>query len=122
MAVSNSTAVNISWFTPSNGSCIDHYTASVNGSTVRNLTTESNSIVVDELEQGRSYSFSVRAVDLIGRKGAVSETITLTMDGMENMFNKHFMIPVDYCYYTMFVETMLTNVIIVSLMISVAKH
>ena len=50
---------------------------------MRNYTTsDSTSIVVDELEQGLNYFFSVRAVDLIGREGTISETVTLTMDGM----------------------------------------
>ena len=77
-----SDAVNISWSLPSNSSCIDYYTVRVeNGSMIRNLTTDSTSIIINESEKGITYSFSVRAVDLIGRKGTVSETVTLTIDG-----------------------------------------
>ena len=91
MAAINSTAVNISWSTPSNSSCIDHYTVRVeNGSMIRNLTTDSTSIIIDGLGQGMIYSFSVRGVDIGGKEGTVSGTVTLTMDGMriENNYDE----------------------------------
>ena len=78
-----SDAVNISWSLPSNSSCIDYYTVRVeNGSMMRNLTTDATSIIIDELGKGVTYSFSVRGVDVGGRKGTISETVTLTMDGI----------------------------------------
>ena len=82
----NSTAVNISWLLPANGSCIDYYSVRVeNGSMIRNLTTDSTSIIVivDELGRGINYAFSVRAVDLGGTEGIISERVALTMDGMK---------------------------------------
>ena len=84
MAIGTDT-VNLSWSSPVNGSyCIDHYnaTVSVDGNSVQNHTTNLTSIVITGLEQGLNYSFSVRAVDYAGRKGANSESIILIMDGM----------------------------------------
>ena len=79
----DSTTVDMTWSSVSNGSCIDNYTVRViNEITTRNFTTNSTSLIVDGLEQGLNYSFSVRAVDLMGREGTTSETVTLTLDGM----------------------------------------
>ena len=82
MAIEYDTVI-LSWSLPLNGSyCIDYYTVLVdNGTTIRNITTDSTSIIINELEQGLNYSFSVRAVDLIGREGTISETVLTALDG-----------------------------------------
>ena len=78
--------VNISWDSPSNNNqCIGNYTVTVNnGSTLRNISTNNlaTSIIIDELGKGITYSFYVREVDLIGKERTISETVSLTMDGM----------------------------------------
>ena len=81
MIAIGSSTVDMSWTPPSNSSCIDHYIVRVENGL--NFTTNLTSVVIDELEEGITYSFSVRAVDLMGREGTISEAVLLTMDGME---------------------------------------
>ena len=77
--------VNMSWSSPYSGSyCIDYYTVMIdNGTTTQNITTDSTSIIINELEQGLIYSYGVKAVDVGGREGTISETVILTMEGTE---------------------------------------
>ena len=75
----------MTWST-SNSLCIDYYTVTLsNGSSVvvQTHTTNLTSILINGLQQGMNYSFTVKAVDGIGRKGNTSEYLTLFMDGNE---------------------------------------
>ena len=84
MAIDTDT-VNLSWSLDVNSSyCIDHHnaTVSVDGNTVQNPITNLTSTVITGLEHGLDYSFSVRAVDYAGREGTISESVTITMNGM----------------------------------------
>ena len=70
----------------STSNCIDYYTVTVsNGSSVvvQTHTTNLTSILINELQQGMNYSFTVKAVDVIGREGNTSEYVTLLMHGNE---------------------------------------
>ena len=74
-------SVNMTWST---SNCIDYYTVSVsNGSgvVVQTHTTNLTSILINGLQQGMNYSFTVKAVDVIGREGNTSEYVTLLLDG-----------------------------------------
>ena len=81
MATGNSTVL-LSWSPPASGNyCIDHYIISVsNSSSTYNLTTNSNSITVDQLEEELNHSFTVRAVDRAGREGNESSTISIFLE------------------------------------------
>ena len=68
----------------STSNCIDYYTVTVsNGSSVvvQTHTTNLTSILINGLQQGTNYSFTVKAVDGIGREGNTSEYVTLLLDG-----------------------------------------
>ena len=76
-------SVNMTWST---SNCIDYYTVTVsNGSSVvvQTLTTNLTSILINGLQQGMNYSFTVKAVVSIGREGNTSEYVTLLLDGKE---------------------------------------
>ena len=83
MIVINSTAVNVSWVPPNGSYCIDNYIVAVDNGTTKNFSTNFTNIIINELEQGIIYNFSVRAIDLMGRKGTISETVSLMMNGMK---------------------------------------
>ena len=75
--------VNVSWSTPTNGnSCINHYTVTIisNGTSMYEVANTTH-LVIDGLIQGSTYSFTVQAVDSIGRVGDTSESVTLLLDG-----------------------------------------
>ena len=74
-------SVDMTWST---SNCIDYYTVTVsNGSSVvvQTHTTNLTSILINGLQQGMNYSFTVKAVDGIGREGSTSEYVTLLLDG-----------------------------------------
>ena len=57
--------------------CISYYTVR----SVVAVNTTDTSIVYDQLELGKVYSFTVTGTDTAGRTGSESEAITITMDG-----------------------------------------
>ena len=68
----------------STSNCIDYYTVTVsNGSSVvvQTHTTNLYSILINGLQHGMNYIFTVKAVDDIGREGNTSEYVTLLLDG-----------------------------------------
>ena len=68
----------------STSNCIDYYTVTVsNGSSVVVQTHATNltSILINGLQQGMNYSFTVKAIDVIGREGNASEYVTLLLGG-----------------------------------------
>ena len=74
-------SVNMTWST---SNCIDYYTVTVSNDSsvvVQTHTTNLTSILINGLQQGMNYSFTVKAVDVIGREGNASEYVTLLLDG-----------------------------------------
>ena len=72
--------VNVSWSTPTNGnSCIDHYIVTI----ISNIYEAANTthLIYNGLMQRSTYSYTVQAVDSIGRVGDTSESVTLLLDG-----------------------------------------
>ena len=79
----NTDTVNVSWSTPTNGnSCINHYTVTIisNGTSMYEVANTTH-LIIDGLMQGSTYSYTVQAVDSIGRVGDTSESVTLLLDG-----------------------------------------
>ena len=75
--------VNVSWSTPTNGnSCINHYTVTIisNGTSMYEVANTTH-LIIDVLMQGSTYSFTVQAMDSIGRVGDTSESVTLLLIG-----------------------------------------
>ena len=75
--------VNVSWSTPTNGnSCINHYTVTIisNGTSMYEVANTTH-LIINGLMQGSTYSYTVQAVDSIGRVGDTSESVTLLLDG-----------------------------------------
>ena len=68
-------SVTVTW-SPVN-KCISYYTVR----SVVAVNTTDTSIVYDQLEQGKVYSFTVTGTDTAGRTGSESEAVTITMDG-----------------------------------------
>ena len=56
--------------------CISYYTVR----SVVAMNTTDTSIVYDQLELGKVYSFIVTGTDTLGRTGSESEAVTITMD------------------------------------------
>ena len=76
--------VNVSWSTPTNGnSCINHYTVTIISNSTTSMYEVANTthLIIDGLMQGSTYSYTVQAVDSIGRVGDTSESATLLLDG-----------------------------------------
>ena len=67
--------VTVTW-SPVN-KCISYYTVR----SVVAVNTTDTSIVYDQLELGKVYSFTVTGTDTAGRTGSESEAVTITMDG-----------------------------------------
>ena len=57
--------------------CISYYTVT----SVVVANTSDTSIVYDQLEQGKVYTFTVTGTDTAGRTGSESEGVSITMDG-----------------------------------------
>ena len=68
-------SVTVTW-SPVN-KCISYYTVR----SVVAVNTTDTSIVYDQLELGKVYSFTVTGTDTVGRTGSESEAVTITMDG-----------------------------------------
>ena len=68
-------SVTVTW-SPVN-KCISYYTVR----SVVAVNTTDTSIVYDQLELGKVYSFTVTGTDTAGRTGSESEAVTITMDG-----------------------------------------
>ena len=76
--------VNVSWSTPTNGnSCINHYSVTIisNGTSMSEVANNTTHLIIDGLMQGSTYSYTVQAVDSIGRVGDTSESVTLLLNG-----------------------------------------
>ena len=67
-------SVTVTW-SPVN-KCISYYVRSVVA-----VNTTDTSIVYDQLELGKVYSFIVTRTDTAERTGSESEAVTITMDG-----------------------------------------
>ena len=68
-------SVTVTW--SSVNKCISYYTVR----SVVAVNTTDTSIVYDQLELGKVYSFTVTGTDTAGRTGSESEAVTITMDG-----------------------------------------
>ena len=71
--------VNMTWSTPStNCTMIDHYTVTVSNdsSVVEQTQTTNLTILIKGIQQKMNYSFTVKAIDSIGREGNTSESVT----------------------------------------------
>ena len=68
-------SVTVTW-SPVN-KCISYYTVR----SVVAVNTTDTSIVYDQLELGKVYSFTVTGTDTVGRTGSESEAVIITMDG-----------------------------------------
>ncbi len=89
----------------STSNCIDYYTVTVsNGSSVvvQTHTTNLTSILINGLQQRMNYSFTVKAVDGIGREGNTSEYVTLLLDGMKNITVGNFKLLLFYYSSTVY--------------------
>ncbi len=69
-------SVTVTW-SPLVNKCISYYTVR----SVVTVNTTDTSIVYDQLELGKVYSFTVTGTDTAGRTGSESEAVTITMDG-----------------------------------------
>ena len=69
-------SVTVTW-SPAVNKCISYYTVR----SVVAVNTTDTSIVYDQLELGKVYSFTVTGTDTAGRTGSESEAVTITMDG-----------------------------------------
>ena len=70
----------VSWSPPLNSSqCIHHYVVSIDNGNNKN-TSNSTTLVINQLVQRMNYSFSVTGVDNAGRTGEESETARITLD------------------------------------------
>ena len=77
------TTVNISWSPPLNGSnCVDHYNITINSNGINQYTTtNTTSVIVEDLTVGMNYSFSVKVIEKGGGEGEDSETVTIILEG-----------------------------------------
>ena len=77
------TTVNISWSPPLTGSnCVDHYNITINSNGINQYTTTNTTSVIEEdLTVGMNYSFSVKVIVKGGGEGEDSETVTIILEG-----------------------------------------
>ena len=77
------TTVNISWSPPLTGSnCVDHYNITINSNDINQYTTtNTTSVIVEDLTVGMNYSFSVKVIVKGGGEGEDSETVTIILQG-----------------------------------------
>ena len=77
------TTVNISWSPPLTGSnCVDHYNITINSNGINQYTTtNTTSVIVEDLTVGMNYSFSVKVIVKGGGEGEDSETVTIILEG-----------------------------------------
>ena len=77
------TTVNISWSPPLTGSnCVDHYNITINSNGINQyITTNTTSVIVEDLTVGMNYSFSVKIIVKGGGEGEDSETVTIILEG-----------------------------------------
>ena len=83
MATAGPTTVNISWSPPITGSiCVDHYNITINSNGInQHTTTNTTSVIVEDLTVGMNYSFSVKVIVKGGGEGDDSETVTIILEG-----------------------------------------
>ena len=77
------TTVNISWSPPLTGSnCVDHNNITINNNGINQYTTSNTtSVIVEDLTVGMNYSFSVKVIVKGGGEGEDSETVNIILVG-----------------------------------------
>ena len=87
-------SVTVTW-SPVN-KCISYYTVR----SVVAVNTTDTSIVYDQLELGKVYSFTITGTDTAGRTGSESEAVTITLDGTLIITSIVYAVTIYYYYNT----------------------